>query len=126
LESNLGLKAERLNLDSASESIALAKSAFLPQVSGTLGRQRSTYQPSDFTQGTADISTTGVTGSAAFGQNLPGYGGNYQVSWAGNRFNQIGGLSSFNPRVGSTLQFNFAQPLVRGLKTDSARNAVAT
>jgi hypothetical protein len=91
LESNLGLKAERLNLDSASESIALAKSAFLPQMSGSLGRQRSRYLPSDFTQGTSDISTTGVNGSAAIGQNLPGYAGNYIVSWSGSRFDQIGG-----------------------------------
>ena len=126
LESNLGLKSERLNLDIASESIALAKSAFLPQVSGTLGRQRSKYQPSDFTQGTSDISTTGVTGGLTFGQNVPGYGGNYVVSWSGNRFEQIGGLSSFNPRVGSTLQFNFTQPLLRGLKTDAARNSLET
>jgi len=126
LESNLGLKAERLNLDISSESIALAKSAFLPQVSGTIGRQRSRYQPSDFTQGTSDISTTGVTGGVTFGQNLPGYGGNYIVSWSGNRFEQIGGFSSFNPRVGSTLQLNMTQPLLRGFKTDAARNNVTT
>ena len=126
LESNLGLKAERLNLDISSESIALAKSAFLPQVSGSIGRQRSRYQPSDFTQGTSDISTTGVTGGITFGQNLPGYGGNYVVAWNGNRFEQIGGFSSFNPRVGSTLQLNMSQPLLRGFKIDAARNNVAT
>jgi outer membrane protein TolC len=126
LESNLGLKAERLNLDIASESIALAKSAFLPQVSGSLGRQRSRFLPSDFTQGTSDISTTGVTGSAAFGQNLPGYAGNYVVSWSGSRFDQIGGLSSINPRDGSTLQMNFTQPLVRGFKTDASRATLST
>ena len=126
LESNLGLKAERLNLDSAAETIALAKSAFLPQLSGSIGRQRSKYQPSDFTQGTSDISTTGVTGSAALGQNLPGYAGSYIVSWSGSRFDQIGGLSSFNPRVGSTLQMNFTQPLWRGLKIDASRNSLLT
>src|SRR3954469_13131251 len=32
LESNLGLKSERLNLDIAAHSIALARSAFLPAV----------------------------------------------------------------------------------------------
>ena len=74
LEANLGLKSERLNLDIASESIALANSAFLPQLSGTLNRQRSKYQPSDFTQGSSDISTTGINGSATFGQNLKWYG----------------------------------------------------
>jgi outer membrane protein TolC len=126
LEANLGLKSERLNLDIASDSIALAKSAFLPQVQGTIGRQRSKYQPSDFTQGSSDISTTGVNGSAVFGQNLKWYGSNYSVSWSGSRFNQDGGLSSFNPRVGSTLQLTFAQPLLRNFKTDSARTSLTT
>ena len=126
LDYNLGLKAERLNLDTASESIALAKSAFLPQMTGSLGRQRSRFQPTDFTQGSSDISSTGVTGSAAVGQNLPGYAGNYIVSWSGSRFDQIGGLSSFNPRTGSTLQMNFTQPLLRNFRTDSARNALNT
>ena len=126
LEANLGLKSERLNLDIASESVALAKSAFLPQLQGTIGRQRSKYQPSDFTQGSSDISTTGINGSAAFGQNLKWYGGNYAVSWSGSRFNQDGGLSSFNPRVGSTLQVTFAQPLLRNLKTDASRTSLVT
>ena len=126
LEHNLGLKSERLNLDIASESIALSKTAFLPSISGTLGRQRSRYQPSDFTQGTEDISTTGVTGGLTFAQNLPGYAGSYQVSWSGNRFEQIGGYSSFNPRTGSTLNLNASQPLLRGFKIDAARNSLTT
>ncbi len=67
-----------------------------------------------------------INGSAAFGQNLPWYGANYGISWAGSRFNQDGGLSSFNPRVGSTLQLNFAQPLLRNFKTDSSRTALTT
>jgi outer membrane protein TolC len=125
LESNLGLKTERLNLDLASESVAAAQPV-PPQLQGTIGRQRSKYQPSDFTQGTSDISTTGVTGSATFGQNLKWYGGNYSLSWSGSRFNQDGGLSSFNPRVGSTLQMNFSQPLLRNFKTDSNRTSLQT
>jgi outer membrane protein len=126
LEANLGLKSARLNLDVASESIALAKSAFLPQLQGTIGRQRSKYQPSDFTQGSSDISTTGVNGSAALGQALKFYGSSYTVSWSGSRFNQDGGLSSFNPRVGSTLQATFAQPLLRNFKTDASRTSLVT
>jgi len=126
LEANLGLKVERMNLDLAGESIMLAKSAFLPQVQGTIGRQRSKYQPSDFTQGSSDISTTGINGSAAFGQALKWNGTNYRVSWQASRFNQDGGLSSFNPRTGSTLQMTLAQPLLRGFKIDAARNSLVT
>jgi len=34
LEANLGLKAERLNVDVADESIAAARSAYLPRLTG--------------------------------------------------------------------------------------------
>jgi outer membrane protein TolC len=126
LEANLGLKSDRLNVELASETIAAARAAFLPQVQGTISSQRSKYLPSDFTQGTSDILTTGINGSAAFGQALKWYGSSYTVSWSGSRFNQDGGLSSFNPRIGSTFQVTFAQPLLRNFKTDPSRTSLTT
>src|ERR1700752_4260229 len=51
LEANLGLKSERMNLDLASHSIALARSAFLPQVQTSLGRRASKAVPFGFTHG---------------------------------------------------------------------------
>jgi len=124
LESNLGLKSERLNLDLASHQIALAKSTFLPQVQGSLTQQNSRNVPSDFTQGTSDITSGGLNVGGAISQQLKWYGSTYSVNWNGNRNTTDGVLSSFNPRIGSSLRINFAQPLLRGFKTDSARTSV--
>jgi outer membrane protein TolC len=126
LEANLGLKAERLNLDIASHSVALARSAFLPRLDSSLGRRTSKSVPSDFTQGSTDISSAGLSVSGSVSQNIRWFGGSYSLTWSGNRSTQIGGLSSFNPRLSSSLQVNFSQPLLRDLVVDSARNSLAT
>lgn len=121
LEANLGLKAEKLNLDLASHSIALARSAFLPQVQSTVSTRSNKSVPGDFTQGVTDITSSGTSVSGTVAQNLKWYGSSYSVQWSGNRNTQTGGISSFNPRLSSGLNVNFSQPLLRGFKTDSAR-----
>ena len=124
LETNLNLKAERLNTDVAAHSISVAKSAYLPQISTTLARRSANFQPTDFTQGSADISTTGFTVSNTVGQNLPWYGSGYNVTWIANRTTQQGGFPSFNPSIGSSLRVDFTQPLWKDLKTDAQRVGV--
>ena len=126
LEFNLGLEAERLNLDQASHQVALARATFLPFVSATVNRQNAKFLPTDFTQGASDLSSEGLNLSGSISQNLRWFGSRYQVQLAGNRNEQIGGLSSFNPRLGSSLRVDYAQPLLRGFKTDSARTSLET
>jgi outer membrane protein TolC len=125
LEANLGLKSERLNLDQASNAVAGARTTFLPFVQTSFGRQTAKFVPSDFTQGASDLSSSGLSVSGAVSQNLRWFGGSYSVSWSGSRSTQIGGISSFNPRLGSSLRVDFAQPLLRGLRTDAARVGLA-
>lgn len=126
LEFNLGLKSERLNLDQADNTVALARSTFLPFASATVNSQNAKFLPSDFTQGATDLSSEGLNVSGSISQNLRWFGSRYQVQLAGNRNEQIGGLSSFNPRLGSSLRVDFAQPLVRGFRTDPARTSLET
>lgn len=126
LDANLGLKAERLNVDVASHSVALARSAFLPQVSGSVGRRSSKSVPFDFTEGSEDITSTGLSVSGAMTQELPWYGAGYRLTWSGSRSSQDGGITSFNPRLGSSLQIDFSQPLLRGFRTDGARAGLET
>jgi outer membrane protein len=121
LETNLGLKAERLNLDVAAQSVAGARASFLPQITSGVNRSTSDSVPQDFTQGSSTISSTGLNVNGAFNQQLPWYGGRYSVSWSGSRNETIGGNSSFNPRLGSTFSVNFSQPLWRNLTIDSNR-----
>ena len=121
LEANLGLKAERLNVDIAAHSVAIAKSAFLPTVESSAGRRSAKSVPFDFTEGSSDITSTGLSVSGTVRQSLPWYGGGYSLNWSGSRSAQNGGITSFNPRLGSTLQLSFSQPLLRGFKLDGER-----
>ena len=126
LEANLGLKSDRLNLDIASHSVALARSAFLPQVSSSFNRSTSKFVPTDFTQGVSDLSSGNLNVSGSVSQQLRWYGGSYSISWSGSRSTQTGGISSFNPRLSSGLRVDFSQPLLRGFRTDSARVGLTT
>jgi len=126
LENNLGLKTERLNLDVASQNIVLSRSAFLPQVSSAFTNRSAKSLPSDFTQGSSDITSAGMNVTANVAQQLRWYGSTYSLSWNGNRSTQTGGISSFNPRLGSGLTANFSQPLLRGFRTNSARTGLIT
>lgn len=121
LDANLDLKAERLSVDIASHGVALARSAFLPQVSGGTSRSSSKSVPSDFTQGSSDITSTNLGVQGTVRQSLPWYGGDYSVTWSGSRGTSDYELSPFNPRLGSRLRFDFTQPLLRDFKRDSAR-----
>lgn len=126
LEFNLGLKSERLNLDTASQQIAAARASFLPQVSTAFTNRSAKSLPSDFTQGSSDITSAGMNVTASVAQQLRLYGGSYQLSWNGNRSTQTGGVSSFNPRLGSGLSASFTQPLWRGFRTNGARTQLIT
>jgi len=127
LEWNLGLKADRMDVEVADQGIVGARSAFLPQLSSRFGRSTGTRQPTDFTQGTSNISSRGLSLSATVGQTLPWYGGLYSVSWVGSRNDTIGGIAnSFNPSINSSLNLNFTQPLLAGFRVDSARVGLET
>jgi outer membrane protein TolC len=126
LEANLGLQAGRLNLDGADHAIASARAAFLPQVGSTLSRSSQVSVPNDFTQGSADITSRGLTVNSSFNQVLPVFGTTYALAWNNNRTSQIGGNPLFNPFLRSAFSLNVTQPLWRGLVTDQARTALTT
>ena len=42
-------------------------------------------------------------------------------TWTGNRNESSGSSSTFNPRLGSSLNVQFLQPLLRGFETDLNR-----
>lgn len=126
LEANLGLKADRMNVDAANESVASARATFLPRVGTALSRSSSRSVPSDFTQGTADITSQTTAVTSSIGQALPLFGTRYDVSWSNNRNSQLGGNPLFNPFLRSSFAVNVTQPLLRNLFIDQNRAGLAT
>jgi outer membrane protein TolC len=127
LETNLGLKASRLDLDTAAQNILGARSAFLPLFQSNLSRNTAQQAPQVNSDGTSSVASSNTLNvQSTFSQRLPWYGSQFQVSWSGNRLATLGSNSTFNPRLGSTLGINFTQPLLRNLKIDANRNAIET
>jgi outer membrane protein len=122
LESNLGLKGDRLGPDIASENLAAARSAFLPAVSSQFSRGSSESATSSvFEAGSSTLTTKNLGGSSRVQQTLPWYGSFYSVSFNVGRTESTDLYSRFNPRLSSSLQVQFVQPLWAGFKTDNAR-----
>ncbi|HEY6358595.1 MAG TPA: TolC family protein, partial [Vicinamibacterales bacterium] len=126
IEANIGLKAERLSVDIAAEGVAGAEAAFKPTLNANLVTQSQTSLPSSFTQLTSgSISGQTQSGGATVSQSLPWLGGTYSASWSSNLSTTTQPSPVFNPSIGSTVQFNFTQPLLRGLLIDSNRALLA-
>ncbi len=127
LESNLGLKAERLNVDIAAHSIAIARSAFLPQTSFGISRNTASSPAQRFADGTTAVTSSNrINGSGSVSQNIRWFGGQYSVGYTGNRNFSGGGGSTFNPALGSQFRVDFVQPLWRDLKLDGTRAQLET
>ena len=126
LETNLGLKQTRIDLDVAAQNIAVARSAFLPSLRSSFSRSTSDSASQSFFESTGQIVTRGsINGSASFAQLLPWYGAAYQTTWTGSRSTTTA-FTSFNPQLGSTFRVDYSQPLLRNFKTDSARARLQT
>jgi len=122
LETNLGLKSNKLNLGIASQNIASARSAFGPQLIGSFSRNTKDEPPSDFTNASSLIvSTEFVSAGATLQQNMPWYGGRYSIQWGGSRSTTSAELNPFNPTLGSRMTLGYVQPLLRGFKIDGNR-----
>jgi outer membrane protein TolC len=127
LEHNLGLRADRMDVEVADQGIVSAKSAYLPQLTAAFRNNSSRSVPNDFTEGITDITSQGRSIAATVSQLTPWFGGSYQASWQGNRNETLGRQGiSFNPTLGSNISLSYSQPLWRNFKIDSPRVGVET
>jgi outer membrane protein TolC len=124
LETNLGLKSDRLTVDMASQNIASAHAAYLPTLSSSFSRNTQDSVAGSFIESTASVVTSSrLSVGSSLQQALPWYGSRYSVNWSANR-NETTGFSTFNPTIGSTLTLQFVQPLWRNFRVDAARVGV--
>ena len=125
LEANLGIKADRLGPDIASENLAAARSAFIPIVQSGFSRGAITRATTSAFEGaSSSLTTKSLNGNAQVSQLLPWYGSFYSVRYSAGRSESTEQFSRLNPSLTSSLSISFTQPLLEGFKTDSARNAV--
>ena len=125
LENNLGIRAEKLGPQIGTYGVAQARAVYNPSLFSTSTKRDSTQPPDFLASGGIPIRTTSARFQTNVGlqQNVPWGGGNYSVALDASRLT-TSSISSFNPQLGSNLNAQYTQPLLRDFKIDSFRQQV--
>jgi outer membrane protein TolC len=123
LEKNLNVAVEQYNPELADVALVQAKSIFMPQFDlGYFNQQ--TENPSYWWLEAADtIKAKYADYSLSMIQKIP-TGGNFTLSLNSYKSDTNQGYQLINPRYGSTLQFDFTQPLLRDFGFRVARKDI--
>ena len=122
LQNNLGLRVERINPELQDLAIAQARTVWTPNLTGSLSTTSRTSPISGFFSGATDKLTRDNLATVVGANQVLPWGANYTVGWDTSRSESNSVYDSPNPSLFSNLTFSFTQPLLRNLKTDSARN----
>ncbi|MHB8093798.1 MAG: TolC family protein [Candidatus Aminicenantales bacterium] len=112
LKNNLGLAADMLTPRMADESVSLAGEKFIPSLSMSYVQQDNKSASFSFLDAAGTVSTLQNDYTSQFSQVLP-LGGNMTVSLNGYKSDTTRQFQTINPRFGSTLRFNYSQPLLK-------------
>jgi outer membrane protein len=123
LEHNLGLQIERINPEIQDVSVAQARSFWAPSLGSTVSRSTQSQAPTDLLSGTNTVQDGSFFSGLSVNQVLP-FGGNYVVTWGGSRITTTSPLQTYSPKLGSQLQMQVTQPLLRNLTIDNVRQTL--
>jgi outer membrane protein TolC len=112
LKNNLGLAAEMLTPRILDETVTLAREKFYPLLSFTYNKQDTETASYSFLDASEFVKTSQNDNTTQFSQVLP-TGGSLSASLYNYLTNTNRSFQTINPRVGSTLRFNFSQPLLK-------------
>jgi len=112
LQDNLQVAVEIYNPEIADVTLTRAREVFMPRFDLSYGNRR-TEEPSYWwIQGAATVTGSYRDYSLSLIQQIP-TGGNFSVSLSGDKSDTNQAFQLINPRYGSTLRFEFNQPLLK-------------
>jgi outer membrane protein len=122
LEQNLDLQVQRINPQLRDLDTSVFKANYTPIFTTNLDFVDQTQPPSSLLSGNTSQLTTGRN-AYNFGvqQQMPWYGGNYQVLFNNGRTTTNNIFTSFDPQLTSNLSATYTQPLLRNFKIDGTR-----
>lgn len=126
IENNLGLAVSVLSPELADISVSLANEKFMPSLSMSYNK-RGTNEPSySWLDAEDQVSTSYNSYSMQLSQLIP-TGGSFSVTLNSYKNDTTRSFQTINPRYGSTLTFNFTQPLFKdfGFKTSRREILIA-
>jgi len=112
MANNTDIAVSRLTVDVSQNAITRAFSRFDPFATGQFTSTQSKTPSSDVLQGANTLVTLSQPTLFTYNQTLSS-GTNYGVTFSGLKTSTNSGFQNFNPAINSSVQFNFAQPLIR-------------
>jgi outer membrane protein TolC len=126
LENNLGIQTERLTPRIRELAVSQAYAAYKPVLFGGTSRNSNTSPPTNFLQtgGSATVTSANFNSQAGVQQNLPWMGASYVAALTGSRATSDEPLAIFSPQLGSNMNFQYDQPILRDFRIDALRNSI--
>jgi outer membrane protein len=125
LEQNLGIQIQRLDPQISDVGISQARSFWSPQLSSSFSRQsQASAATNSLAGGATSIDNGTIAATVGIQQNLP-TGAFYQANWNSFRATTTNLFSNFSPQLGSNLNLQVQQPLLRNLHIDQIRQQLA-
>lgn len=125
MANNTDIAVSRLTVDVAQNAITRAFSRFDPFATGLFTSTQSKTPASDVLQGAATLVTLSQPTLFTYNETLS-TGTNYGVSFSSLKTSTNSGFQNFNPAINSSVQFTFAQPLIRNRGTYVNRLPIMT
>jgi outer membrane protein TolC len=123
LQNNLNLAAEVLTPRIDDETAGLAGEIFLPRLSLSLGRTNRNSASFSWINAAETITTESGQYEVNLSQLLP-TGGRLAANLTSYKTDSSESFLTINPRYGSTLSFDFTQPLLRGFGQTATRSQI--
>ena len=126
LENNKDIEVARENVKIAEYDLLGARGVYDPRISTQAFYERIKSPISSFLSGGSNgaIVQSDYTGTARMEGLSPKFGGSYHFDFSSVRLTSNNSFIALNPQYPSSLTFSYTQPLVRGLKFDSARRQI--
>jgi len=123
MENNLGIAIEVLNPELADISVSRAQERFMPSLSFSFNKRDTSSASYSFLDASDQVLTITDNYSAQISQLIP-TGGSFSISLDGYKTDTNRRFTSINPRYGSTLTFNFSQPLLKNFGFKVSRREI--
>jgi outer membrane protein len=125
LEQNLGIRIQRFDPQIQDTSVAQARAFWAPNFTTSFNRNSQTLQSTNaFTGSGASTLNQSFFNQVIFNQTLR-TGAQYSATWTNSRSTTTNLSEIFVPRLGSGLNLQFSQPLMRNFEIDQIRQQVA-
>lgn len=123
LKNNLQVAVELYSPELADVSLTRAKETFMPRFDLSYGTQQTENPSYWWIQAAETVTSKDMDYSISFLQKIP-TGGNFSISLSSYKSDTNQSFQLINPRYGSTLRFDFTQPLLKDFSFKVSRREI--